>query len=222
MIDTKTQMATPVVILDRQWNVVASAGCLEALAAMIIDYNDKAGRRRRVSMDAFGDVHSGPVVRWCWETDVDEVVYGPIDYVIRFSGGGIVPADSFKAVCRDLSAKRLAKWRKSRGWRRWDGPEGAPAKGLPVPGTGVRSAYGKCLRSPGTTAEMARTMGDDDLARIVAGEYGVRLRGVRSRRRRLPTRWDDRIRGDLLDRSWKRNRKTRYREKAGREAGLPA
>lgn len=76
----------------------------------------------------------------------------------------------------------------------------------PVPGIRKGHNYGHRTRSPKTLAELREVAffdHDEDLD-------GLKIK-LRKCRGDLPTRWDDPIRGDLYERSWKRHRKTQYK-----------
>ena len=66
----------------------------------------------------------------------------------------------------------------------------------------------RCFRRPRTTQER-RATGKKDILRIDA--YGVRIRARRNSSN-LPNTWDDVHRRDYRNRSWKRHRKTQYKE----------
>ena len=103
---------------------------------------------------------------------------------------------------RDLFAEENPLWHLSfalrRAHRTWNG-EG------PVPGTGVGRG-GHCHRRPKTMNERRQNAFWD-------GEAGEpRARGAR-RPSMLPHSWDDLSIGSYGHRSWKRNRKTQWKEK---------
>lgn len=77
----------------------------------------------------------------------------------------------------------------------------------PVPFIRCRrgSSYGARYYKHPRTIQERRAYFHDEIA-----EYGIRVRKTRSARN-LPDPWDDRQRADLNHRSWKRHRKTQYK-----------
>lgn len=79
-------------------------------------------------------------------------------------------------------------------------------RGMPIPGTGRSSGY-NLLRSPSTQSERRQD--------FFYSEDGEPSPSIRPRRRahHIPTAWDDDIRSDYGNRSWKRHRKTQWKPK---------
>jgi len=79
----------------------------------------------------------------------------------------------------------------------------------PIPGTG-NFHRGHCLREIHTTPEMRRFVADEEMSRELDIHKPMRQRRSRNN---LPNSWVDIVRSDANGKSWKRNRKTQYRER---------
>lgn len=130
----------------------------------------------------------------------------PIRYVLVDECGLIIPVWRVRLAINDLGPRPLPAWS-----RRFSGYDPATdfRKG-PVPGTGRGRGRGYCryLRHVRTRQEMRENLGlEDDLRDLE--DFPVRVK-IRSRRKNLPTLWDDVCRARRGD-CWKAYRKTQRR-----------
>lgn len=208
MIDTKRQMSAAVAVYDRNWNEVVRAGSVSGLAVKLFNLCGKQSLSRH--LPGIGDVHRDATWTFHPFTGDPAIDVPAVRFVVRKVGGGFVPAEELLSEYGALLDAEYERDRKAMGWTRYRLPD-ALNPGDPVPGTGKWMRYGRYFRRPSTLAEKSRNEADTALAREVAEVIGVRLRGVRRRRRLLPTSWDDIPRGDWNRKNWKRHRRTRWK-----------
>jgi len=116
-------------------------------------------------------------------------------YIMRDDFGGIVVADTFEAEREKRKKKRLSRWQMM--YHTWNG-EG------PVPGV-HRPRGGRYYRRPATYQERKQ-------AGLVLAEEGEVAPRPSRKANNLTDAWDDYLIAARKDRSWKRHRKTQYRE----------
>lgn len=121
--------------------------------------------------------------------------YPVAEFIVRDSVNRVIDPDVVASLWHELRARRRAA-------------KPTPAfRAGPVPGTGRKRhrlrACGVFFRRPRTYAERR--------AAVESRDEGMPFRG---KRRNVPSAWDDIVRSDRADRSWKRHRRTRWRAKS--------
>lgn len=127
------------------------------------------------------------------------------EFICRDEAGGVITSDDLYAAWCEV--RPLSKWIRSR-YARAEFSE-RHFRTLPVPHTRCYRGGGYSFsRRPKTLQERAQAEAHDEELR----EYGIRVRPRRNKAN-LPNSWDDVGRTDWDDRSWKRHRKTQWKEK---------
>lgn len=174
-------------------------GDLETLAVYCRNARIMIGPAHVYEMNLFDSVKDG--VHYCSRLNPSWSSIRYYDWIVRDLMGR-------RVLERDLPARAHRPYRGEWDELKWE----AEARGLPIPGTGRshkrywKSHYRRMRFVAVWRASEAAVQHDRD--------EGVRVNG-RLHRAVPPNSWDDYRRGgSVYDRSWKRNRKTRWREPA--------